>query len=74
MEQGTRCYVHPPNGKLISFFFEKSLRFHLIQKFCSKAFGVDWVERIRIIYVGDDFTDEDAIKALKGSRIREIKK
>ena len=55
-------------------FFEKSLRFHLIQKFCSKAFGVDWVERIRIIYVGDDFTDEDAIKALKGSRIREIKK
>ncbi|KAG5896540.1 hypothetical protein JTB14_030744 [Gonioctena quinquepunctata] len=30
------------------------------------AFGVDWCERIRIIYVGDDATDEDAMQALKG--------
>lgn len=30
------------------------------------AFGVDWSERIRIIYVGDDTTDEDAMVALKG--------
>ncbi|KAK4025983.1 Uncharacterized protein APZ42_022324 [Daphnia magna] len=30
------------------------------------AFGVDWEERIRIVYAGDDFTDEAAIKALKG--------
>lgn len=30
------------------------------------AFGVDWSERIRIIYVGDDATDEDAMLALKG--------
>uniref|UniRef100_A0A6P7EXP5 Alpha,alpha-trehalose-phosphate synthase [UDP-forming] isoform X2 n=1 Tax=Diabrotica virgifera virgifera TaxID=50390 RepID=A0A6P7EXP5_DIAVI len=30
------------------------------------AFGVDWSERIRIIYVGDDQTDEDAMQALKG--------
>ncbi|CAH1983951.1 unnamed protein product [Acanthoscelides obtectus] len=30
------------------------------------AFGVDWSERIRIIYVGDDATDEDAMQALKG--------
>jgi trehalose 6-phosphate synthase/phosphatase len=30
------------------------------------AFGVDWSERIRIIYAGDDTTDEDAILALKG--------
>ncbi|KAJ8922620.1 hypothetical protein NQ315_007652 [Exocentrus adspersus] len=30
------------------------------------AFGVDWCERIRIIYVGDDATDEDAMLALKG--------
>nr|CAD7403123.1 unnamed protein product [Timema cristinae] len=29
-------------------------------------FGVDWSERIRIIYVGDDTTDEDAMQALKG--------
>lgn len=26
------------------------------------AFGLDWSERIRIIYVGDDVTDEDAMK------------
>ena len=30
------------------------------------AFGVDWNERIRIIFAGDDVTDEDAISALKG--------
>ncbi|XP_075225977.1 trehalose-6-phosphate synthase 1 isoform X2 [Lycorma delicatula] len=30
------------------------------------AFGLDWTERIRIIYVGDDNTDEDAMTALKG--------
>ena len=25
------------------------------------AFGVDWSERIKIIYAGDDATDEDAL-------------
>ena len=30
------------------------------------AFGVDWSDRIRIIYAGDDVTDEDAMTALKG--------
>nr|BAH28884.1 trehalose-6-phosphate synthase alpha [Polypedilum vanderplanki]BAH28886.1 trehalose-6-phosphate synthase alpha [Polypedilum vanderplanki] len=30
------------------------------------AFGVDWSERIKIIYVGDDVTDEDAMMALRG--------
>lgn len=25
------------------------------------AFGVDWSERIKIIYAGDDDTDEDAM-------------
>jgi len=30
------------------------------------AFGVDWSDRIRIIYVGDDVTDEDAMETLKG--------
>lgn len=25
------------------------------------AFGVDWSERIKIIYVGDDMTDEEAM-------------
>ena len=26
------------------------------------AFGFDWSERIRIIYAGDDVTDEDAMQ------------
>jgi len=30
------------------------------------AFGVAWSDRIRIIFAGDDLTDEDAMKALKG--------
>ena len=30
------------------------------------AFGVDWSHRVRIIYAGDDNTDEDAMTALKG--------
>ncbi|CAG0890921.1 unnamed protein product [Darwinula stevensoni] len=29
-------------------------------------FGVDWLERVRVIYVGDDVTDEDALLALHG--------
>ena len=29
------------------------------------AFGVDWSDNIRIIFAGDDLTDEDAMKALK---------
>lgn len=28
------------------------------------AFGVDWSERIRIIYAGDDATDEDAMQVI----------
>jgi trehalose 6-phosphate synthase/phosphatase len=28
------------------------------------AFGVDWHERVRIIYAGDDATDEDAIQVI----------
>ena len=30
------------------------------------AFGVNWKENIRIIFAGDDLTDEDAMKTLKG--------
>lgn len=30
------------------------------------AFGVDWSERVKVIYAGDDVTDEDAMRALKG--------
>lgn len=29
------------------------------------SFGVDWSERIKIIYVGDDLTDEDAMVVSK---------
>ena len=31
------------------------------------AFGVDWTERISIVYAGDDHSDEEAFNALKGS-------
>ena len=30
------------------------------------AFGVNWSQDIRIIFAGDDLTDEDAMKGLKG--------
>jgi len=30
------------------------------------GFGVNWSDRIRIIFAGDDLTDEDAMKALQG--------
>lgn len=32
------------------------------------AFGVDWSERIRIIYAGDDATDEDAMQVIKKAK------
>ena len=35
------------------------------------AFGVDWSQNIRIIFAGDDLTDEDAMKALKVRPINE---
>ena len=33
------------------------------------TFGIDWSERVRIIYVGDDTTDEDAMQSLKGMAV-----
>lgn len=30
------------------------------------AFGLDWSERVRIIYAGDDVTDEDAMQVFDG--------
>lgn len=33
------------------------------------AFGVDWSERIRIIYAGDDVTDEDAMEVNERRKI-----
>ncbi|KAK9507846.1 hypothetical protein O3M35_007620 [Rhynocoris fuscipes] len=33
------------------------------------AFGLDWSNRVTIIYAGDDNTDEDAMQALKGMAI-----
>lgn len=31
------------------------------------AFGLDWSERVRIIYAGDDVTDEDAMQVIMNS-------
>nr|XP_024214585.1 alpha,alpha-trehalose-phosphate synthase [UDP-forming] [Halyomorpha halys] len=33
------------------------------------AFGLNWSDRLNVIYVGDDTTDEDAMRALKGMAI-----
>ena len=30
------------------------------------AFGENWAEKIKIVFAGDDVTDEDAMVALKG--------
>lgn len=32
----------------------------------NKTFGPEWIENVRVIYAGDDVTDEDAMQALKG--------
>lgn len=37
------------------------------------AFGVDWSERIKIIYAGDDVTDEDAMMVSLTNRFLLIK-
>ncbi|KAA0197793.1 hypothetical protein HAZT_HAZT006088 [Hyalella azteca] len=39
-----------------------------IRILCS-LFGVDWSDRISVIFAGDDKTDEDAMKALQGMAI-----
>lgn len=36
------------------------------------AFGLDWSERVRIIYAGDDVTDEDAMQV--GTWLRQKKR
>jgi trehalose 6-phosphate synthase/phosphatase len=30
------------------------------------VFGDDWTEKLKVIFAGDDVTDEDAMTALKG--------
>jgi len=34
------------------------------------AFGVDWHERVKIIYAGDDVTDEDAMQVNHGFELK----
>ena len=29
------------------------------------AFGTEWSDKVKVIFAGDDLTDEDAMKALK---------
>ena len=46
-------------GSLIYLFFQLSGRASIY--ILRTAFGLDWSERIRVIYAGDDATDEDAM-------------
>lgn len=48
----------PTNLRFYSFFFFLGRASIYILR---TAFGVDWSERIKIIYAGDDDTDEDAM-------------
>ena len=34
------------------------------------AFGIHWSDNIRVIFAGDDLTDEDAMKALKVNNVK----
>lgn len=36
------------------------------------AFGVDWSERIKIIYAGDDATDEEAMMVSHKYRVKKV--
>jgi trehalose 6-phosphate synthase/phosphatase len=39
---------------------------HAVLHILRRHYGVGWSERVRVIYVGDDDTDEDAFRALSG--------
>ena len=53
----------PRNFKLsLAQHFQGSAAIYILRS----AFGVNWKENIRIIFAGDDLTDEDAMKTLKG--------
>ena len=53
----------PGNFKLsLKQHFQGSAAIYILRS----AFGVNWKENIRIIFAGDDLTDEDAMKTLKG--------
>ncbi len=45
---------------LFSFVFLGRASIYILRT----AFGVDWSERIKIIYAGDDDTDEDAMMVI----------
>ena len=46
----------------ISFMMQGDAAIYILRS----AFGVNWSRDIRIIFAGDDLTDEDAMKTLKG--------
>lgn len=47
----------------ISFYFNSGEAALLILR---TEFGEDWVNKVKVIFAGDDTTDEDAMRALKG--------
>lgn len=32
----------------------------------NEEFGNDWTKKVKVVFIGDDATDEDAMQALKG--------
>jgi len=49
-----------------SVMWDKGRAAHYILR---TAYGVDWSDRVRVIFAGDDVTDEDAISALRGMAV-----
>ena len=49
-----------------SVMWDKGRAAHYILR---TAYGVDWSDRVRVLFVGDDVTDEDAISALRGMAV-----
>ena len=52
----------------LTMHYQGNAAIHILRS----AFGVAWSDRIRIIFAGDDLTDEDAMKALKVMNVKRM--